>query len=69
MTGVFKNNRRTPVEDTETGKVYRSKYQAGKALASRFGLDPNDSFVWYKILKRARPDRFIEVQTGKPVKI
>jgi len=67
MLGAFKNNRGTPVKDTQTGWIYPSKYQAGKALAKRFGLDPKDNFVWYKILKQARPGRFINVNTGKPI--
>jgi hypothetical protein len=57
MSGAFPDNSRIPVKDTFTGKVYRSKYQAGKALASEFGLDPTDRFVWYKIIKRAHKGR------------
>lgn len=55
MSGVFKNNRHTPVRDTRTGQVYQSKYKAGKALASQFGFNPTDKFVRYKILKKLIP--------------
>lgn len=68
MPGVFKNNKRTPVKDTQTRQIYPSEYQAGKALAERFGLDPTDHFAWYKILKLVREGRFIDVSTGKPIK-
>lgn len=68
MSGVFKNNKRTPVKDMLTNQEYPSKYKAGKALARGFGLDPTDKFVWYKIVKRARLGRFIEVETGRIVK-
>ena len=47
------------IADLKTGELYLSKSKAGKALAEEFGLDPNDSFVWYKIVKKA-PDRFEE---------
>lgn len=30
-----------------------------EALAKEFGLDPDDSFVWYKVIKKA-PERFVE---------
>lgn len=46
-----------PIRDTETGKEYRSEYQAGKALYWLVGEDIKDTFVWFKIL-RAFPDRF-----------
>ena len=69
MYGTFKDNKRKPVKDTLTGEVYPSKYQAGKALANRFGLDPKDNFVWYKILKMAKPGRFIDMRTGKPISV
>lgn len=68
MRGVFKNNTRTLVKDTLTGVVYQSKYQAGKALAGRSDLNPNDNFAWYKILKLAREGRFVDVRTGEPIK-
>ncbi len=47
------------IADLKTGEVYPSKSKAGKALAAEFGLDPNDSFVWYKIVKKA-PERYEE---------
>jgi len=47
------------IADLKAGELYPSKSKAGKALAAEFGLDPNDSFVWYKIVKKA-PERFEE---------
>ena len=52
--------RRMKVTDRNSGTTYDSKSKAGKALASEFGLDPNDSFVWYRIVKIS-PDRFEEI--------
>lgn len=46
-----------PILDTETGKEYRTEYQAGKALHKLVGGDINDTFVWFKI-QREFPDRF-----------
>ena len=48
------------VKDRNSGTIYDSKSKAGKALAAEFGLDPNDSFVWYRIVKLS-PDRFEEL--------
>ena len=51
--------RAVKVKDKNSGTTYDSKSKAGKALASEFGLDPNDNFVWYRIVKLS-PDRFEE---------
>ena len=45
-------------KDTKTGQEYASKSKAGKAVAAEYGLDPNDSFVWYQVV-RADPGRFV----------
>ena len=45
------------IRDTTTGKAYRSKYAAGKALAKLVNGDPSDTRVWYKV-HRAFPHRF-----------
>lgn len=52
--------RRVKIKDRNSGTIYDSKSKAGKALASEFGLDPNDNFVWYRIVKLS-PDRFEEI--------
>lgn len=52
--------RAVKVKDRDSGTTYDSKSKAGKALASEFGLDPNDSFVWYRIVQLS-PDRFEEL--------
>jgi len=51
------------VRDTTTGVVYASKSKAGKAVAAELGLDPDNAFVWYQVVKKA-PDRFVEVDEG-----
>lgn len=48
---------RQPIRDTTTGREYRSKYAAGKALAKLVNGDPSDTRVWYKV-HRAFPHRF-----------
>ena len=56
------------VKDRNSGTTYDSKSKAGKALAAEFGLDPNDNFVWYRIVKIS-PDRFEEFAgTGMKLK-
>ena len=52
--------RAVKVKDKNSRTLYDSKSKAGKALAEEFGLDPNDSFVWYRIVKLS-PDRFEEI--------
>jgi hypothetical protein len=47
-----------PIRDTETGKEYASKYQAGKDLYWLVGGDVEDLHVWFKIAKKF-PDRFL----------
>jgi len=49
-----------PVKDTKTGKVYSSQAKAGMAVAAEYGLDSDDSWVWYQVIKKD-PDRFVPV--------
>ena len=51
------------VKDTTTGVVYTSKSKAGKAVAAELGLDPENAFVWYLVVKQA-PGRFEEIEEG-----
>lgn len=46
-----------PIRDTETGKEYGSKYQAGKDLYWLVGGDVRDLHVWFKIARKF-PSRF-----------
>ena len=48
--------RAVKVKDKDSGTIYDSKSKAGKALAEEFGLDPNDNFVWYRIVKLSPSD-------------
>jgi len=49
----------TPTKDTQTGLLYESKSAVGKALAAENGLDPDDHYVWYELIKRF-PGRFVD---------
>lgn len=50
-------NRAKPTRDTKTGVEYRSEYQAGKAVAATFQLDPTNPLIFYKVIQRC-PGRF-----------
>lgn len=50
-----------PVLDTKTGIRYKSKSAAAVAIASEYGLDPEDRFAWFKII-RQDPERFKSVR-------
>jgi len=60
-----------PLWDSKTGKQYASRNKCGVAVASEFGLTPENthpwSRVWYRVLKLAPPGRFIDKSTGKPI--
>ncbi len=59
-SGLFGGKRkRTAIRDTKTGKIYVSKASCAKNVAAEFGLDPLDSFAWYKIQAQS-PDRFVD---------
>ena len=47
-----------PVKDTKTGVVYKSKASAGMAVASEYGLDSKNHFIWYEVIKKD-PKRFV----------
>ena len=47
-----------PQKDTKTGIVYSSKAKAGMAVATEYGLDPTETFVWYAVIKKD-PTRFV----------
>lgn len=68
MTGVFRDNRRKPTRDRETGIEYASRNQAGRAIAPEFGLNPPyDNFVWFQVLRIAPFGRFEDVETGAAI--
>jgi hypothetical protein len=41
----------------------------GKALAAAFGFDPEDSFVYYKIMTAAEKGRIVEATPGESEKV
>jgi len=60
-TGVKKARAKAkPVVDTKTKIEYKSESAAGRAVAAEYGYDPDDHFVWYKILKED-PERFRKI--------
>jgi len=52
------NRGASPTKDVKTGLLYESKSACAKAVAVEFGLDPEDHFAWYQLIKQA-PDRFV----------
>lgn len=57
-----------PVLDTKTGKAYRSKAAAGKAVAAEYGLDDKKSTVWYEVIGKD-PGRFRELTPDEASKL
>lgn len=51
-------DRAQPTRDTKTGKEYRSRTQAGRAVAHEYGLDGRNQFVYYQVVQKD-PKRFI----------
>jgi hypothetical protein len=49
-----------PVRDTKTGVEYKSKSAAGMAVAAEYNMDPNNTFVWYEVIKKD-PNRFVTI--------
>ena len=47
-----------PQKDTHTNIVYKSKAQAGMAVAAEYALDSADTYVWFAVLKQD-PNRFV----------
>ena len=63
MSGIWKDNKPKPVRDTRTGRLYRSRHQAGVAIAPEAGLDPKmKPSPWYQV-NRAFPGRFRDEDT------
>ena len=69
MTGRFRSNKPKRTHDTKTGKTYDARNKAGQAVASvEFpDLDTGDPFVWYQVLRRCPPRRFIDVETKRGI--
>lgn len=54
-----------PVLDTKTGIQYKSKASAGMSVATEYGLDPSDTYIWYEVIKKD-PTRFRELSALSP---
>jgi len=60
-TGTKKGRQKAkPQKDTKTGILYKSKAAAGMAVASEYGLDPSETFIWYSVIQKD-PTRFVSV--------
>lgn len=60
-TGTKKGRQKAkPQKDTTTGVLYKSKAAAGMAVATEYGLNPTETFIWYEVIKKA-PNRFVPV--------
>ena len=57
-------NKAKPTLDRKTRKLYPSRNQTGTALAQESG-EPIDNWVWYQVLKRAEPSRFMDKETRR----
>lgn len=65
MTGLFENTRARPVLDTATGKIYRSRNQAGVAVAAEFGVDPTKRpSPWFDVIRKCPKGRFVDANSG-----
>ena len=59
-------NKAKPTLDRKTGRLYPSRNQTGTALAQEFG-EPIDNWVWYRVLKKAEPNRFVDKETRRSI--
>lgn len=53
-----------PIIDTNTKKVYHSKFTTGKELCGEVGATPEDKFAWYKLTAKF-PKRFREASDAE----
>ena len=67
MSGIWPDNKRKRTLDTRTGKEYRSRHQAGVAVAPECGLDPGyRPSPWYVVLKKC-PGRLKDLDTDRVI--
>ena len=57
-----------PTKDTVTNMMYESKSALGKALAAENGMDPNDHYVWYELVKKF-PGRFVDCNEAEAAQV
>ncbi len=57
-----------PMKDTRTGKIYKSKAQAGMAVAAEYNLSSTDTYVWFAVLKQD-PNRFVPASLAEIAKL
>jgi hypothetical protein len=67
MSGIWEDNSPKKTLDLNTGVVYPSRHQAGKAIAIQAGIDPDAKpSPWCKVV-REFPQRFVDVKSGKMI--
>jgi hypothetical protein len=64
VTGIWENNSPKATRDTRTGREYRSRHQAGRAIAPEVGVDPNHKPSPWVLVVKQFPLRFQDVATG-----
>ncbi len=57
-------NKAKPTLDRKTGRQYPSRNQTDTALAQEFD-EPIDNWVWFRVLKKAESNRFVDKQTRR----
>ncbi len=57
-------NKAKPTIDTRSGRHYPSRNQTGTALAQEFD-EPIDNWVWYRVLRKAEHNRFVDKETRR----
>lgn len=68
MSGLFEKTTAKPVLDTTTGKTYRSRNQAGIAVAAEFGVDPaKKPSPWFEVITKSPKGRFVDANSGRRI--
>jgi len=65
VSGIWKNNRPKATRDTRTGREYKSRHQAGQAVAAQAGVDSTHKPSPWVLVVRKFPSRFQDVRTGR----
>ena len=53
MSGIWENNKAKATRDTRTGRDYKSRNQAGQAVAAEAGIDPTHKpSPWVLVVKK-----------------
>ena len=68
MSGLFEDTQAKPVLDTATGIEYKSRNQAGVAVAPELGVDPaKKPSPWFSVVRKVPKGRFVDVESDLPI--